>query len=117
MVVDDLRIVELRCVLDGVGREGEAGQRGGTAQTIGDVVALELVAQGEGVLLPELKIDARRNLEMIGGAEEAACNRFRADRPGVGGGCRAVDRSARDRVDVVILRLAVFDAEEVRGFL
>ncbi len=98
-VTDDLRIVELQCVLGGIGRIGNAGKRCGTAQIVGRVCALELVAQGERVLLAQLQVDTRRYLKMIGRIEETARYRSGADRPGIRG--RVVYRPIDDREHIV----------------
>ena len=73
--VDDLRIRQL----DGVFRGGSGGclcgQRCRRAETSARTAALELIAHGQRVFLPQLQIDARRNLNARRGVEYRARNR------------------------------------------
>ena len=70
LVADDLRIVKLHRVLWRL-LVPDVGQRR-RAQRAAHIVAVELVAHRERVLLSQLQIDARRNLKMVCRAEKTA---------------------------------------------
>ena len=119
VIVDDCRVAHLERVLNG-GRVARLRGQRRRADIAALSIAIELVAHGERILLPELQVDARRDVGARVGIEKTAgegANLTTARRKGCArsAGIGHQNRCLRQRVDAGVLIVALFRADKIRG--